>query len=117
MIGQKGVWELMLQNPKLNKSYCSSFALNVGNKNYALVVKNRFSKRDYGKVNVELSIQVICLFDCYRMRLRTLNWIRSTLESVPISTYDCVILYNTYRDYYFFRICLRQLSLLRSICD
>lgn len=90
MIGQKGVWELMLQNPKLNKSYCSSFALNVGNKNYALVVKNRFSKRDYGKVNVELSIQVICLFDCYRMRLRTLNWIRSTLESVPISTYDCV---------------------------
>ena len=67
MVGQKGVWELMLQNPKLNKTYCSSFALNVGNKNYALVVKKRFNKRDLGKVNLELSLQVISLFDCYRM--------------------------------------------------
>jgi hypothetical protein len=52
MVGQKGAWELMLQNPKLNKSYCTSFALNVGNKNYALVLKNMFNKKDLGKVKL-----------------------------------------------------------------
>jgi hypothetical protein len=45
MYGQKNTWEFMIQNPKLNKNYCSSVALHVGNKNYALILKNRFNKK------------------------------------------------------------------------
>jgi hypothetical protein len=52
MMGQKGVWEVMVQNAKLNRSYCNSFALHVGNKNYAVILKNRFNKKNLGKVNL-----------------------------------------------------------------
>jgi len=51
MYGQKNTWEFMIQNPKLNKNYCSSVALHVGNKNYALILKNRFNNKELGKVN------------------------------------------------------------------
>lgn len=58
MVGQKNSWELMLQNPKLNKDLCNSFALHVGNKNYALILKNRLNPKKLGKLNIELSLQV-----------------------------------------------------------
>jgi len=57
MYGQKNAWEFTVQNQKLNLPYCSSFALSVGNKNWALNLKNKFSKKQYGRVNFELSLQ------------------------------------------------------------
>lgn len=67
MYGQKNAWEVTLQNQKLNLPYCSSFGLSVGNKNYALNLKNKWSKKQYGRVNFELSIQVIFIKYKYRV--------------------------------------------------
>jgi hypothetical protein len=59
MYGQKNSWELVLTNPKFNKSFCNSFSLNVGNKNVSLNLKNKFARKYIGKVNYELAFQVI----------------------------------------------------------
>ena len=63
MYGQKNAWEFTVLNQKLNLPFCSSFALSVGNKNWALNLKNKFSKKQYGRVNFELSLQVIIFFN------------------------------------------------------
>jgi len=52
----------MLQNPKLNKGWWNSVALHVGSKNWVLGMKARGNRKGVGKVNVELTVQVICLF-------------------------------------------------------
>jgi hypothetical protein len=52
------IWEIIVQNQKLNQKLCSSFGAYISNKNWAIILKNKVSKKDWGKLNYELAVQV-----------------------------------------------------------